>query len=162
MRRRRHSVVLLHLIGGATHVISFELVVLLVSRPHWALTVLIVVLLLISNIAHAIIFLFLLLMMHVLHKLLMLLLLMMINWRKLAHARSLGTQHLVLLLQFLDLTLQLSYLDILQFQLSLNLTHWLLLTAHIMMALVGSLGRIVVSSGTTVASEELNEAQLFV
>lgn len=92
----------------------------------------------------------------------MLLLLMMINGRKLAHARSLGTQHLVLLLQLLDLTLQLSYLDVLQFQLPLDLTHWLLLAAHIVMALVRSLGRVVVSTSATVTSKELNEAQLFV
>lgn len=91
--------------------------------------------------------------MHLLHELLMLL--MVINGRKLAHARSLGTQHLVLLLQLLDLTLQFSYLDVLQFQLSLDLTHWLLLAAHIVMALVGALCRVGVSIAP-VTSNELN------
>jgi hypothetical protein len=85
-------------------------------------------------------------MMHLLHELLVLLL-MVVDRRKLAHARSLGTQHLVLLFKLLDLTLQFAYLDVLQFQLPLNLTHRLFLAAHLhIMALVRALSRVVVPS----------------
>ena len=153
---------MLHLVWGAVHFVSIELthVIFLVSSPHWALTILIVVLLLISNISHAIIFLFLLLMMHLLHEL-MLLLLMMINRRKLAHSRSLGTQHFVLLFKLLDLTLQLAYLDVLQFQLSLNLAYWLFLATHLhVMTLVRALSRVVISS--SLPAKKLYKAQFFV
>lgn len=97
-------------------------------------------------------------MMHLLHELM--LLLMMINRRELAHSRSLGTQHFVLLFKLLDLTLQLPYLDVLQFQLPLNLAHWLFLAAHLhILALIRALSRAFSSSLTT--TKELNKAQFF-
>jgi hypothetical protein len=97
--------------------------------------------------------------MHLLHELLVLLL-MVVNRRELAHSRSLGTQHLVLLFKLLDLTLQLAYLDVLQLQLSLNLTHRLFLAGHIM-TLIRALSRVIVTSSLT-TTNELNKAQFFV
>jgi hypothetical protein len=59
------------------------------------------------------------------------------------------------------LTLQLPDLDVLQFQLSLNLTHRLFLAAHLhIMTLIGALSGVVVGSLT--ATQELNKAQFFV
>jgi hypothetical protein len=96
-------------------------------------------------------------MMHLLHELLVLLL-MVVNRRELAHSWSLGTQHLVLLFELLDLTLQFAYLDVLQLQLSLNLTHRLFLAGHIM---TRALSRVIVGSSLT-TTNELNKAQFFV
>jgi hypothetical protein len=59
----------------------------------------------------------------------MVLLLIVVEWRQFANARPLRTDHLILLLYILDLTLELANLDVLQLQLSLQLTHLLFFTS---------------------------------
>ena len=68
--------------------------------------------------------------------LLMMLLLIVLDRWQLAHSRSLRAQHLILLLELLDLSLELSNLDVLQLQLTMDLVHGLLLSAVIKVHLV--------------------------
>ena len=124
------------------HLLAFELTHI-VGTSHRAFPVVIIVLLLMvlssTWLVHHILLLLLMMQLLLVH---MVLLLIVVERRQFANARPLRTYHLVLLLQLLDLALEFANLDVLQLQLSLQLTHWLFFTssaAHVVI-LVRTLG----------------------